>query len=91
MPAPTAEKPAEPASTLIGIALYYYPRQYLASVREYIAADPLRPLRAAARASERAHAGDSMGVLHIIHRHGGEITVESREREGTCFTVRLPA
>ena len=32
------EKPAEPASTLIGIALYYYPRQYLASVREYIAA-----------------------------------------------------
>ena len=31
------EKPAEPASTLIGIALYYYPRQYLASVRQYIA------------------------------------------------------
>ena len=31
------EKPTEPASTLIGIALYYYPRQYLASVRQYIA------------------------------------------------------
>ena len=31
------EKPAEPASTLIGIALYYYPRQYLASIRQYLA------------------------------------------------------
>ena len=31
------EKPSDPASTLIGIALYYYPRQYLAMVRQYIA------------------------------------------------------
>lgn len=29
-------------------------------------------------------------TYNIVHRHGGEISVESREREGTCFTVRLP-
>jgi len=31
------EKPAQPASTLIGIALYYYPKRYLGLVRQYIA------------------------------------------------------
>jgi glucose-1-phosphate thymidylyltransferase len=31
------EKPAEPASTLIGIALYYYPRAYLGHIRRYVA------------------------------------------------------
>ena len=31
------EKPAEPQSTLIGIALYYYPRTVLAEIRRYIA------------------------------------------------------
>ncbi len=29
-------------------------------------------------------------TYNIIHRHGGDISVESREHEGTCFTVRLP-
>ena len=32
------EKPAEPKSTLTGIALYYYPRSALQLIREYIAA-----------------------------------------------------
>jgi glucose-1-phosphate thymidylyltransferase len=32
------EKPAEPKSTLIGIALYYYPQETVASVPTYIAA-----------------------------------------------------
>lgn len=27
----------------------------------------------------------------IVLRHGGDLAVESREGEGTCFTVRLPA
>ncbi len=31
------EKPAEPASTLIGIALYYYPRSVLPQIRRYLA------------------------------------------------------
>ena len=31
------EKPSEPASTLIGIALYYYPKAFLGHVRRYLA------------------------------------------------------
>lgn len=31
------EKPSDPQSTTIGIALYYYPRRYLGLVRQYIA------------------------------------------------------
>jgi signal transduction histidine kinase len=30
-------------------------------------------------------------TYNIVHRHGGEIIVETRENEGACFTVRLPA
>ena len=26
----------------------------------------------------------------LIEAHGGEITVSSREKEGTCFTIMLP-
>ena len=32
------EKPAQPRSTLTGIALYFYPRESLALVREYLEA-----------------------------------------------------
>jgi glucose-1-phosphate thymidylyltransferase len=31
------EKPKEPASTLIGIALYFYPRATLPLIRQYVA------------------------------------------------------
>jgi len=37
--------------------------------------------------------GTGLGLstaLGIVQKHGGEITVESREGEGTTFTVRLP-
>ena len=44
--------------------------QYLDLVHAYIAADPLRPLRAAALTQLRAVAGPA-GVLHVIHGHGG--------------------
>ncbi len=30
-------------------------------------------------------------TYNIIHRHGGEIIVETRENEGASFTVKLPA
>jgi GT2 family glycosyltransferase/glycosyltransferase involved in cell wall biosynthesis len=43
---------------------------YLDMVHAYIAADPLRPLRDAAR-TQLAAAGSDAGVLHVIHDHGG--------------------
>ena len=43
---------------------------YLDTVRAFIAADPLRPLRAAAQMQWRA-ASATVGVLHVIHHHGG--------------------
>ena len=42
---------------------------YLELVRDYVAADPLGPLRAAATLALDAADGD--GVLHIIHHQGG--------------------
>ncbi len=30
------------------------------------------------------------GVRQIVEQHGGTVSVESREREGSTFTVRLP-
>ena len=38
-------------------------------------------------------AGNGLGLMvcrRIVRAHGGEIDVESKEGEGTCFTVRLP-
>ena len=40
-------------------------------VQEYIAADPLRPLRELALALRRADDDPRPGVLHVIHGHGG--------------------
>ena len=44
---------------------------YLDMVHEYIAADPVRPLRDAAAARLAVDLSPGRGVLHIIHHHGG--------------------
>ncbi len=44
---------------------------YVPMVREYIAQDPLRPLRQAAAARFAVDATPGRGVLHVIHHHGG--------------------
>jgi GT2 family glycosyltransferase len=44
---------------------------YLDLVRDYIAADPLRPIREAAMAIDRAHTTPLPGVLHVLHGGGG--------------------
>ncbi|HVO90819.1 MAG TPA: glycosyltransferase [Casimicrobiaceae bacterium] len=44
---------------------------YTPMVREYIAADPLRALREAARSRHRVLAQPGRGILHVIHHHGG--------------------
>lgn len=48
-------------------------------VQRYIAADPLRPLRAAALSQDARISGAGIGVLHIVHHHGGG--TESHVRE----------
>jgi len=52
------------------LLLERHPR-YAEIVREYIASDPLRPLRAAALAQYRAATGPVHGVLHILRTVGG--------------------
>jgi len=44
---------------------------YHAMVRDYIAADPLKPLRQAAEMRLAADASPARGVLHVVHHHGG--------------------
>jgi GT2 family glycosyltransferase/glycosyltransferase involved in cell wall biosynthesis len=44
---------------------------YHAMVRDYIAADPLQPLREAAQMRLTADASPGRGVLHVLHHHGG--------------------
>jgi len=44
---------------------------YNAMVRDFVARDPLRPIREAALAQLRCASGPVQGVLHIIHGHGG--------------------
>ena len=44
---------------------------YLDMVHAYIAADPLRPLRAAAALRLAVASTPERGVLHVIHHHGG--------------------
>jgi GT2 family glycosyltransferase/glycosyltransferase involved in cell wall biosynthesis len=44
---------------------------YEALVRDYIAADPVKPLRELALAQHRALNRDRPGVLHVVHGHGG--------------------
>lgn len=65
----TAEKAALCARNL-DILLERHPH-YNDMVREYIAADPLRALRDAARMRLAALHAPGRGVLHITHAHGG--------------------
>jgi GT2 family glycosyltransferase/glycosyltransferase involved in cell wall biosynthesis len=44
---------------------------YLDMVHEYIAADPVRPLREAAAARLAVDLAPGRGVLHVVHHHGG--------------------
>jgi two-component system, OmpR family, phosphate regulon sensor histidine kinase PhoR len=42
----------------------------------------------------RAQGGTGLGlalVKHILNRHHGRLSIESKEGEGATFTVRLPA
>jgi two-component system phosphate regulon sensor histidine kinase PhoR len=41
----------------------------------------------------RTQGGTGLGlalVKHILNRHHGRLSIESKEREGATFTVRLP-
>ena len=46
------------------------------------------------RARSRETGGTGLGlaiVRHVANNHGGEVTVQSREGEGSVFTLRIPA
>jgi two-component system sensor histidine kinase SenX3 len=45
------------------------------------------------RARSRATGGTGLGlsiVRHVVQAHGGEVRVDSREGEGSTFTLMLP-
>ena len=64
------DKRADLGKRNMALLLERHPR-YLDLVRDYIAADPLRPLRELAGAEVRAATGPRPGVLHVVHGHGG--------------------
>ncbi len=68
------------ADTGVGIAAEHRPRLFERFYR-------------APRSAARSHEGTGIGlalVAELIHLHGGEVAVESREGEGSTFTVRVP-
>ncbi|HEY2864977.1 MAG TPA: glycosyltransferase [Casimicrobiaceae bacterium] len=64
------DKRADLAERNMRILLERHPR-YLDVVREYIAADPVRPLRELALSQYRILSEAVPGVLHVAHGHGG--------------------
>ncbi|HKE40967.1 MAG TPA: glycosyltransferase [Casimicrobiaceae bacterium] len=79
------DKRRELAQRNMRILLERHPR-YLDLVRDFIAADPLKPLRELAAAHYRILTLRLPGVLHIVHGHGGgteyhvrALTMASRE------------
>jgi O-antigen biosynthesis protein len=51
---------------------------YDALVRDFIATDPLRPLRELALSQYRVLTSDAGGILHVIHGHGGGTEYHAR-------------
>ena len=84
----------------VDIALASEGSEALASVRDYgpgIAAEHLPRLTERFYrvdvGESRAQGGTGLGlalVKHILNRHHGRLTIESKEGEGATFTVRLP-
>jgi glycosyltransferase involved in cell wall biosynthesis len=72
------QKRADLAERNMGLLLARHPR-YLDLVHGYIAADPVRPLRALALSQHRVVTGRAPGILHVIHGYGG----------GTEYHVRM--
>ena len=64
------EKRADLGQRNMALLLERHPG-YLDLVRDYIAADPLRPLRELADSELRVATGPQPGVLHVVHGHGG--------------------
>jgi glycosyltransferase involved in cell wall biosynthesis len=65
-----AGRKAEVASRNMALLLERHPH-YMDMVREYIVADPLRPIRHLAEIRLAIDASPGRGVLHVIHHHGG--------------------
>ncbi len=45
------------------------------------------------KARSRDHGGTGLGlaiVKHIVLAHGGQVNVESNEKDGTCFKIEIP-
>jgi GT2 family glycosyltransferase len=79
------DKRGDLAQRNLGILLKRHP-SYLDQVRDYIAADPLKPLRELALSHYRILTERLPGILHVVHGHGGgteyhvrSLTAVSRE------------
>jgi GT2 family glycosyltransferase/glycosyltransferase involved in cell wall biosynthesis len=64
------DKRADLAERNMALLLERHPG-YLELVNDYIAADPLRPLRELALTQHRVLTGAAHGILHVLHGHGG--------------------